>query len=384
MAQPEWFEADESFMEEYPVTEYDLTAVPNDFNVITLVNLIDSGVVKIPTFQRHYVWDLPRASKLIESLIIGLPVPQIFFYEEKKNLYLVIDGQQRLMTIYYFVKGRFPRPDKRTDLRDVFARHGKIPIEIMDDDTYFYKFNLYLEPQIEDQINKFNKKNYNTLEEYQSVLNLRTMRCVVVKSRSDSEDDSAVYEIFNRLNTGGMNLASQEIRVSLYDSDFMKMLIKLNNDPNWRRLIGIQPDIHMRDVEMLLRAGSILVMRDKYSKPMTRFVNNFSKKAKKMKPEMVSLLSETLATFFQKCISLKENIFKTSTGKFSAVLFETVFFICTRESINQNKVIIIQPDEKKIEALKIDPDFIEASTVNSTNVVKFNKRIEIAEKHLLG
>src|SRR4030066_1522584 len=100
MDQQEWFEADESFMEEYPITEYDLTAVPNDFNVTTLVNLIDSGIVKIPTFQRHYVWDLPRASKLIESLIIGLPVPQIFFYEEKKNEYLVIDGQQRLMTIY--------------------------------------------------------------------------------------------------------------------------------------------------------------------------------------------------------------------------------------------------------------------------------------------
>jgi Protein of unknown function DUF262 len=93
--------------EEGQIDEYDLNSTPNDFNVVTIYNFIDSGAVKIPGFQRAYVWDLRRASKLIESLIIGLPVPQVFLYEEGRNSFLVIDGQQRLMTMYYFMMQRF-------------------------------------------------------------------------------------------------------------------------------------------------------------------------------------------------------------------------------------------------------------------------------------
>src|SRR5690348_6413180 len=95
------------------IEEYDLTSAPNDFNVSTIHSFIQSGAVKIPAFQRNYVWDIKRASRLIESLIIGLPVPQVFLYEEGRNNFLVVDGQQRLMTIYYFIKGRFPKANKR-------------------------------------------------------------------------------------------------------------------------------------------------------------------------------------------------------------------------------------------------------------------------------
>ncbi|KJU84821.1 hypothetical protein MBAV_002986 [Candidatus Magnetobacterium bavaricum] len=51
--------------EEYPISEYDLTSIPNDFTITTLVHLIDSGIVQIPGFQRNYVWDIQRASKLM-------------------------------------------------------------------------------------------------------------------------------------------------------------------------------------------------------------------------------------------------------------------------------------------------------------------------------
>ena len=84
-------------------SEYDLTSSPNDFNIKTLFDFISSGIVKIPGFQRNYVWDIKRASKLIESIILGIPIPQIFLYQESKNKFVVIDGQQRYMTIYYFI-----------------------------------------------------------------------------------------------------------------------------------------------------------------------------------------------------------------------------------------------------------------------------------------
>ena len=83
------------------VKEYDITSTPNDFNIATIYSLIDNGVIKMPPFQRNYVWDEKRASKLIESILLGLPIPQIFLYEQGKNSFYVIDGQQRLLSIYF-------------------------------------------------------------------------------------------------------------------------------------------------------------------------------------------------------------------------------------------------------------------------------------------
>lgn len=83
------------------VTEYDITSTPNDFNISTIFSLVDNGVIKLPPFQRNYVWDEKRASKLIESIILGLPIPQVFLYEQGKNSFYIIDGQQRLLSIYF-------------------------------------------------------------------------------------------------------------------------------------------------------------------------------------------------------------------------------------------------------------------------------------------
>ena len=69
-----WFDEEAEQPDDFQIDEYDITAAPNDFNVLTLYSFIESGAVKIPGFQRNYVWDLSRASKLIESLILGLPL----------------------------------------------------------------------------------------------------------------------------------------------------------------------------------------------------------------------------------------------------------------------------------------------------------------------
>ena len=116
----EWFDDYADDAEEDQIEEYDITAAPNDFNISTIYNFLEAGSVRIPGFQRNFVWDLGRASKLIESLILGLPVPQVFLYEVGRNEFVVIDGQQRLMSIYYFIKQRFPKKEKRTELRSIF------------------------------------------------------------------------------------------------------------------------------------------------------------------------------------------------------------------------------------------------------------------------
>jgi uncharacterized protein with ParB-like and HNH nuclease domain len=81
----EWFEDYAEDADEIQIDEYEITASPNDFNVVTIYNFLEAGSVRIPGFQRNYVWDLGRASKLIESLLLGLPVPQVFLYESGRN-----------------------------------------------------------------------------------------------------------------------------------------------------------------------------------------------------------------------------------------------------------------------------------------------------------
>lgn len=142
---------DDSLEQDASFTEYDISASPNDFNIRTLFDFIDSGIVKIPGFQRNYVWDIKRASKLIESLLIGIPVPQIFLYQEEKNSFLVIDGQQRYFTIYFFKKKRFPRKEKRFELRRIFEESKGIPENILSDNDYFVDFNMQLSEQLPDK-----------------------------------------------------------------------------------------------------------------------------------------------------------------------------------------------------------------------------------------
>jgi len=250
-----WYEDETEETEDQSIKEYEVTAAPNDFNIKTIFDFIESGAVKIPGFQRHYVWDIRRASKLIESIIIGLPIPQVFLYEEGRNSFLVIDGQQRLMSIYYFMKQRFPRKEKRTALREYFYSQGKLPEEVIHNDEYFTKFNLQLPETIPNQPNKFNALNYSTLGDYKTTFDLRTIRNVIIKQTSPPDDDSAIYEIFNRLYSGGVNLKPQEIRTSLYHSAFYEMLYRINLDSRWRTIVGLEdPDLHMKDTEILLRS----------------------------------------------------------------------------------------------------------------------------------
>jgi len=76
-AASKWFDSDSQPDEAYSINEYEITTSANDFNIKTLHDFIKSGAINIPGFQRNYVWDIKRASKLIESIIIGLPIPQI-------------------------------------------------------------------------------------------------------------------------------------------------------------------------------------------------------------------------------------------------------------------------------------------------------------------
>lgn len=376
------FYDDESIEEEENlIGEYEIITTPNDFNIKTIFDFIESGMIKIPGFQRNYVWDIKQASKLIESIIIGLPVPQIFLYEEGRNKFLVIDGQQRLMSIYYFIKQRFPRIKKRTELRRIFDSRGKIPSEILDDDTYFADFNLVLPGKLPNQRNTLNGLDYSTLnEEYRTAFDLRPLRNVVIRQMHAHNDNSAIFEIFNRLNTGGVNLSPQEIRMSLYHSDFYAMVSRVNTRPEWRRLIGLaEPDLYMKDLEFLLRSFAMLIKGESYTPSMARFLNSFSEHARSFTPERISYLEALFDSFLRSCSDLSNNSFASAGGRFSITVFESLFVAVCHEPYADWQLVAGHIDPDSVAQLKHDKAFQEAVQKGTSSTINVSTRLERAQ-----
>ena len=384
-----WVQGDTEDIEEeleYPI-EYNLASSPNDFNIKTLFDFILSGVIKIPSFQRNYVWDIKRASKLIESIIMGLPVPQLFLYEKDKNNFEVIDGQQRLMTIYYFMNKRFPKMDKRPELRKIFDTEGQIPEKYLSNNEYFEDFNLKLQSHIPNRNNRLNTLNYGTLEDVdKSTFHLRTIRSIIIKQYDPKDDqNSCVFEIFARLNTGGMNLKPQEIRASLYHSEFYKMLFKYNLDGRWRRLTNReQPDLHMQDVEILLRGFAMLIKGEEYAPSMIRFLNKFSEEMKIIKnTKNIAYLGELLNKFLEQSKSWDEQSFISSKGKFNMLMFESTFAVICKAAYDQKNFKITEIDSKKLEKLKNNSEFIAATSDHTTNTSKVKDRLRVTNGILI-
>ena len=146
----ETIESEELDLESTPAT-YEVITYPADFTLEGLVSKHKKGSMKIPGFQRNYVWNIKQASRLIESFLLGLPVPAIFlFTDEERNEQLVIDGQQRLMSVVFFFNGYFGEADKDgrkkvfklTGLNENSPYHNKTYAELEESDrAAFNKLN---------------------------------------------------------------------------------------------------------------------------------------------------------------------------------------------------------------------------------------------------
>ena len=360
------------------VTEYDLSVIPNDFNVSTLFNFIEQGTIIIPGFQRHYVWSIKQASELIESLILGLPVPQLFLYEKARNRFLVIDGHQRLMSIYFFIKQRFPRNEVRAELRRIFAEKQSIPEQILRDDTYFTDFRLQLAAALPSRSNPLSGLSYETLGDYSIQFDLRPLRNVVIRQNAPPEnDDSSIYEIFGRLNSGEAKLRPQEIRLSLYHSEFYDMLMRINTDERWRRILGNSvPDLHLKDVEVLLRIFAMLVDVQSYSSSMAKFLNEFSRKCQTQSQEKNKYLERLFYSFLEAAENLPDDAFLgKETSKFSIALIEAAFTAACANAFTQERPVEGFMDSTALQKLKDDDQFVRAASLRTTDTAHVRTRL---------
>ncbi|MDX2166330.1 MAG: DUF262 domain-containing protein, partial [Deltaproteobacteria bacterium] len=174
---------------------YDITTFGADYDVDGLVRRLRRGDIYIPTFQREYVWSIREGSRFVESLLLGLPVPGVILAREADtNRLLVIDGQQRLKTLQFFYDGFFdPGIDDRT--RRIFKLVGVQP--------------------------RFEGLTYDALDEADRLrLDNAIIHATVVKQDYPANDETSIYQIFERLNTGGRRLYAHEIRLAIYYGSF--------------------------------------------------------------------------------------------------------------------------------------------------------------------
>ena len=240
---------------------YKINTYGADFVLQTLVSKIKDREITIPRFQRKYVWTKKKASKLIESFLLGLPVPQIFLYKsEKSESLLAVDGQQRLRTIEYFFDGKY------------------------EDGSSFFLVNVK---------QKWEGKDFEHLEETEK---RKLKNCVLratIFEQTDPKDHKSVLEIFQRLNTGGVSLTAQEIRNCVIQGKLNNFLEELNKYKNWRILLGkYNPDLRMRDIEMLVRFFALLEGWEKYKKPMKDFLEDYMEDNKNLDEKKANELSE--------------------------------------------------------------------------------------------
>lgn len=367
-----------------PVGEFDIVSSPNDFNTKTLVSFIEGGRFVVPGFQRNYVWDISRASRLIESVVLGLPVPQVFLYEEAKNRFLVVDGQQRLLSLYFFAKKRFPRKEIRPELRAVIDRNGgRMPDSLLEDDKYFQRFNLRLPSNLPDDKNPLHGLNHATLGERADTYDFRTIRSIVIKQLAP-EGDASVFEIFNRLNTGGLNLRPQEMRSSIYHSAFFSSIHRINALPSWRVLLGVEyPDIRMKDSEVLLRALAMLVSSESYKPSMVRFLNQFAKTSRDADKEEIELRERVTTAFLDEAAAIGPELFHLQSQKLSVPLFEAVLHACCITAYRQRDPNLVREiDKTKVQVLKEHPGFMRSISSNSADTINVKLRLRLAGETL--
>lgn len=361
------------------IAEYGISVVPVDFNVMTLTQLVDNGWVRFPRFQRHFVWDLARASKLIESIVLGLPVPQLFLYEQDRDRNLLIDGLQRLMSIYYFKQQRFPRVGVRPYLRRIFDEEGHIPESVMCDDTYFQDFRLRLPERLPGKKSRLTGLTYSTLDEYQYRLDMRPIRCMIIKRNGSPDDDSAMYEVFSRLNSGGVHLRPQEIRTSMFHSKFYTMLDQVNLAGGWRELLQSEnPDLHMKDIEVLLRGFAMLIDGEGYRPPMVNFLNQFSKKCEKNDSDYNQYLKDLFLSFLRSTNRLPAGVFTNKNNRFNIALYEATFTATCIDAYREKRKVEKHICPEQVEELKADEVFNAASLHGTTQADNVRKRLERA------
>ncbi|WP_282131768.1 DUF262 domain-containing protein [Pseudoalteromonas aliena] len=343
-------------------SRFEVSSYGWDSDVEGLVKRLNRGDIKLPRFQRGFVWSTVEQSRFVESLILGLPVPNIFLALDRATKSLnIVDGQQRLKTLQRYLKGEFAISNSKTiheDLRGCY-------------------YNREVAKGVKSKV-------LESADE--RALSDSILHSIVIKPdpASDSpeygqEYNNAVVQIFRRLNTSGRALQPQEVRSCIFYGTFDELIHELNEYPAWRSFFG---EFHSRykDVETILRFFALYDNFENYKAPMPSFLNKYMEENRNIndtkKQELNELFKTTTDYLLGDC---GDSLFKTGgtflLSKFDAVTVGLATAIASGVTFNSGEI-----DTKVTELL--NDEIYKDSTVefiNDTGNVtgRINAAIEI-------
>lgn len=340
---------------------FSITSWGADLSFRELISMYEENELVKPELQRKYVWDKKMASRFIESVLLGLPVPSVFFAQADSQK-LIVDGYQRIMTVYDYVKGIWSGDGKPFRLTNSTAINKK------------WRNKSFIELDIEDQ-----RRIRST-----------TIHAIIFEQKRPENNDASLYQVFERINTGGKTLTPQEIRNCIYQGSLNSLLFRLNENSTWRSLLNMTNyDNRMGDIELILRFFALktddVLKSEAKQISLKQALNDFMSKNKNASIETVSQLEKDFINTVE-CVNrcIGTNAFRNHAGKafsnkihpaiFDAVMIGTYF--ASRETGN------LEPfDEEKHVRMLNDKKFKQAISNRTTNIENINARISIVQEY---
>lgn len=348
---------------------YNITSWGADLSFRELISQYEEEALLKPELQRHYVWDKPEASRFIDSVLLGLPIPSIFLAKTADEKMLIIDGYQRIMTVYDFVRG-------------IFTGDGKV-------------FKL----SNSDKINKrWRGKAFSELTESdQRKIRGTTIHAIIFVQKQPKDDDTSIYQVFERINTGGRTLLPQEIRNCVYQGSFNSLLIKLNQDQSWRNLYGLsKPDSRMRDMEFILRffalrSHQLLSSKEPGRISLKKHLNEFMGSSDVQQPtqldSMQKIFVQTSTLIHDRFgIEAFHNISPKEPEKFIKKFNPTIFDSIAISTCIAAEHGVYDVEKQKYKDLRLqllyNEEYQDLIKVRTTDIDRIQKRVFLALRHL--
>ncbi len=350
---------------------YNINSWGADLSFRELISMYEEDELLKPELQRKYVWEKAEASRFIESILLGLPVPSIFLANTKEDKKLIIDGYQRIMTVFDYVK------------EGVWKKDGKV-------------FKLSNTERINE---RWRGKSFAELSDQDKrKIRSTTIHAIIFEQKAPNDNDTSLYQVFERINTGGRALMPQEIRNCVNQGKFNDLLFELNKNTFWRNLYGKLPeDPRMRDVEFILRFLALdtdFVKNNESSNiSLKKYLNEFMGAEKSQRRDIIDY-RRTKFNSVMEFISnhIGENAFYNITAgdesKIRKRFYPTIFdSLCPAVSIALQRLGDDIPkenlEEKRIQLLK-DENYRKFTSEGTMQISHIHGRINLALEYLFN
>ncbi len=226
-----------------------------DMGFKALVEGVHENMFVIPEYQRKYRWSKVQVEELAASLVRGLPIPPIYTYRNEKGQLEILDGQQRVMSLYFYYIGKFFKSEKMSvfDYQEMDVDSAGNFVAALEQKYDIVPAGFYI--QIGDEQCDISYKNLPI--QLRRKVDYSTITVIEIKISDQNKKDEILHKIFANLNNGGKQLSNQELRNGIYPCAFNRAINKINkNNRRWRTLWGTISD-DGKDVEMLYRFAAL-------------------------------------------------------------------------------------------------------------------------------